>query len=409
MHRQSTRTIPSLLTLASAALLSACGDTGSGTSSATTGGSSPDYYSPAVASGGAATDGLGAPVGMGGASSTPTSGGAPSISSSGGAVDAIATGGVPVVPLVPTPPVDGLTPVQRWGQLRVDGTQLVDAAGSPVQLKGVSSMWLNWETDGYAESLEGVRWLRDNWRLSVIRAAMGVEPSGAYMDNPEKAKGQVRNIVDNAIELGIYVIIDWHDHEAELRQADAQAFFQEMAEEYGSTPNVLYETFNEPLRVSWTDVLKPYHESVVASIRAVDSDNVIILGTPNWSQYVDEASRNPVVGTNLMYTMHFYSCSHKASLRSKGDTAIAAGLALFVTEWGATHSDGGTDGLVCLDDAQAWHDWMDTKGISWTAWKFDNCSDSTCYFPPRGPSVDGGWTDADFQGHALFVRDRIID
>ncbi len=299
------------------------------------------------------------------------------------------------------------TPVDRYGQLRVEGSQLLDQAGQPVQLKGVSSMWLNWESNGYAESLEGVRWLRDTWNLTVIRAAMGIDPSGAYLDNPEKAKGQVRTIVDNAIELGIYAIIDWHDHEAHLHQAEAQAFFAEMAAEYGQYPNVIYETFNEPLQVSWPEVVKPYHEAVVGTIRAVDPDNLIILGTPNWSQYVDAAANDPVAGTNLLYALHFYSCSHGGSIRSRAATALQAGIPLFVTEWGATDADGGTDGLVCLEQAQIWHDWMNANHIGWAAWKFDNCADSTCYFPASGASTAGGWSTADLHGHAPFVRDRM--
>ena len=40
------------------------------------------------------------------------------------------------------------------------------------------------------------------------------------------------------------------------------------------------------------------------------------------------------------------------------NAALLQGAALFVTEWGATHADGGTDGKVCLDEAGAWHEWM---------------------------------------------------
>src|SRR5690606_30033580 len=45
------------------------------------------------------------------------------------------------------------TPVASLGHLRVDGAKLVSECGGTVQLKGVSSMWLNWENDGYALSL----------------------------------------------------------------------------------------------------------------------------------------------------------------------------------------------------------------------------------------------------------------
>jgi hypothetical protein len=74
-----------------------------------------------------------------------------------------------------TPPGNPQTPVGRHGQLHVDGPQFVDQSGVPVQLKGVSTMWLNWE-DRSSSSREALEWMRDNWGLRVIRAAMGGEP-----------------------------------------------------------------------------------------------------------------------------------------------------------------------------------------------------------------------------------------
>src|SRR5882724_2877294 len=114
----------------------------------------------------------------------------------------------------------GATPVERNGHLKVVGTQLQNEAGHAVQLKGVSSMWLNWEEDGYAEDPTALRWMRNNWNLSVIRAAMGVEPEGAYLSNPDVAKAQVDTIVQNAIDAGVYVLIDFHAHQAYLHQDD---------------------------------------------------------------------------------------------------------------------------------------------------------------------------------------------
>src|SRR5690606_6261743 len=159
--------------------------------------------------------------------------------------------------------------------------------GEAVQLKGISSMWLNWDPVGYAVSRDGMRFMRDEWNISVFRIAMGVEADpgeGAYLEEPETNEQKVRTIVENAIELGVYVIIDWHDHDAEAHQAEAEAFFARMAEDYGDAPNVLYETYNEPLGVSWSSVLKPYHQAIISVIRERDPDNIIILGTPNWSQ-----------------------------------------------------------------------------------------------------------------------------
>jgi endoglucanase len=307
----------------------------------------------------------------------------------------------------PPAEIEPESPVGRFGQLRVEGSALVDEAGDPVQLKGVSTMWLNWEQN-YAGSKTGLRWLRDNWGLRVVRAAMGVEPTGAYLSSAPPMINQVRNVVHNAIDLGVYVIIDWHDHTAEMHQEQAAAFFAQMAEEFGSYPNVFYEIYNEPKQISWPQVLKPYHQAVSAAIRERDPDNVIIMGTPVWSQNVHLAAADPVPGTNLMYTVHFYSCTHRAQQRALAQAAYDQGTAIFVTEWGATTADGGTmpQGQVCTEEAQAWHDFMDSAGISWTAWKLDDCADLSCLFRPSAP-VDGGWTDEWLQGHGPFVRDRM--
>ncbi|WP_410817377.1 cellulase family glycosylhydrolase [Micromonospora sp. 050-3] len=307
----------------------------------------------------------------------------------------------PTTPPPTTPPPTTGTPVERHGQLRVCGTTMCDRSGARVQLRGISSMWLNWETAPYAENLSALTWMRDNWNLQVIRAAMGVEPAGAYLSDPTRARAQVETIINNAVTAGVYVIVDWHAHEAQNNQSQAVAFFGDLARRYGHLPNVIWEPYNEPLQVSWTNVIKPYHQAVVSAIRAADPDNIVVLGTPTWSQDVDIAAASPVTGTNLMYTLHFYSCTHGASLRAKGDAAIRAGLALFVTEWGASNADGGLDGRACLPEAQSWIDWMKANGISWTAWKLDVGTDTTNLLSPGAP-VTGGWTNY-LHGHAPFV------
>lgn len=301
------------------------------------------------------------------------------------------------------------TPVGRHGALSVSGARLIDASGEPVKLEGMSSMWLNWDGAGYAESKAALEWMRDNWNLRVFRAAMGVDAEGAYLEDPEHAKAQVNRIVQNAIDLGVYVIIDWHDHEALDHIEEAKAFFDEMSARWGSYPNVLYEVFNEPLALDWATELKPYHQTLVNVIRANDPDNVIVLGTPNWDQDVDVAASSPLAGKNLMYALHFYACSHRTRERQKAETAIARGLPLFVTEWGATHADGGLDGEVCEAEARAWHQLLDTHGIGWTAWKLDGCTDSSCMFRDRTAPVDGGWTEEWLNGHAPFVIQQMTN
>ena len=272
-------------------------------------------------------------------------------------------------------------------------SQLVDQHGAPIQLKGVSSQWLQWESKAYPESKAGLAYMRDQWKVSAIRAAMGTEQSSGYFDATANIKKQVETIIHNAIDLGVYVLVDWHTEKAVDQQDAAVDFFTEMATKYGAYPNVIWEPYNEPNRYSWSEI-KLYHQAVVDAIRNVDPDNLIVLGTPNWSQNVDQAALDPVVGTNLLYTLHFYACEHGEWLRTKGNTAMAAGLALFVTEFGATFSDGGLvasqHNYVCEDESQLWFEWMVQNGISGVAWKFDQCTDSSCILNPSAP-VNGPW------------------
>jgi endoglucanase len=316
----------------------------------------------------------------------------------------------PESPWQPPTAIDPSTPVGSHGQLRVQGTALVDESGAPVQLKGVSTMWLNWESR-YSTSKAGLQWMRDNWHLSVIRAAMGVEPDGAYLKDPERMLTELRQVVHNAIDLGVYVLIDWHDHHAYDHQAQSVDFFTKIAGEFGSFPNVLYETFNEPEQdPDWSTKIKPYHQAALAAIRAKDSDGVVILGSRQWSQRPDEAIKDPVQGDNLMYTVHFYACDHREPQRNEAQAAYDAGLALFVTEWGATPADGGAKSpTVCEDEATLWHDWMDERNIGWAAWKLDACADSSCLFNSKDAPVAGGWTDQWLNGHARFVVKKLAE
>ncbi len=273
-----------------------------------------------------------------------------------------------------------------------------------MQLKGVSSQWLDFESRALPESKAALEYARDHWKLSVIRAAMGTEMNLGYLTSASaKAtmQGKVETIIQNAIDLGLYVIVDWHTSAAvtatTTQQPDAVAFFTDIAQKFGTSPNVIYEPFNEPRRVT-SQQIKPYHEAVVAAIRAVDPDNLIVLGTPTFSQDVDIAAQDPVAGTNLLYTLHFYACTHRQSLRDKGDAARALGAALFVTEFGATPSDGGTpgngDNIVCEGEADNWFAWMAQRNISGASWKLDRCADTSCILnrsthrlTDRGPTM----------------------
>uniref|UniRef100_A0A183C255 Endoglucanase n=1 Tax=Globodera pallida TaxID=36090 RepID=A0A183C255_GLOPA len=202
-----------------------------------------------------------------------------------------------------------------YGQLSVSGTKLVGSSGETVALHGNSLFWSQWYPQFWNETT--VKALKCNWNANVVRAAMGVD-QGGYLSDATTNYNLVKAVIEAAISQGIYVIVDWHV--SATYTTEAVTFFTNISKTYGSYPHILYETYNEPLAVSWTDVLVPYHKLVIAAIRANDAKNVIILGTPTWSQDVDTASENAITGySNLMYTFHFYAATHYVNgLGAKG-------------------------------------------------------------------------------------------
>lgn len=294
------------------------------------------------------------------------------------------------------------SPVEKYGQLSVKGTALVGENGDTVQLRGMSLFWSQWMGQFYNPDL--VKWLKDDWKCNVLRVAMGVE-KGGYLTYPEDEQKKVETVVDACIDQGIYVIIDYHAHEAHENTAAAKKFFSEMSAKYGKYPNVIYETYNEPLQyIGWDTILKPYHEDVLKSIRANDPDNIVICGTRMWTQRVDEAAANPIDDKNVMYALHYYAYSHRKSLRDIAQKAIDMGAPLFVSEFGNCHASGAGK----LDSAQAkiWWDFLDKNKISWCNWSVADKDETASIIKP-GTSATGGWTEDDLTPAGKLVRDEI--
>jgi endoglucanase len=291
-----------------------------------------------------------------------------------------------------------LSPVERYGQLSIQGHKMLDKDRQPVQLQGMSFFWSQWMGKYY--NAQAVKWLKDDWRVTVVRAAMGIEYDG-YLTNPEIEKQKIKAVVDAAISEGLYVIIDWHDHHAEDHLKESKSFFAEMAKSYGDKPNVIYELYNEPLAISWSSVLKPYHQAVIDTIRLYDKDNLIVCGTPNWSQDVDKAAMDPLSDSNVIYTLHYYAATHKQKLRDQAAAALGKGIALMVTEYGTCEATG--SGYLDELEAKKWYNFMDEYRISSCNWSIADKDETASILKP-GASASGGWPDSKLTTSAILVR-----
>lgn len=294
------------------------------------------------------------------------------------------------------------------GDLSVKGTNIVNAKGDVVSFAGNSMFWSNDYYRGNSFYNKNViNWLKEDWNSTIIRCALTSDADihDSYIFDKETNEKKLRIVVDAAIELGLYVIIDWHSHTAENNETEAIEFFSKMATDYGKYPNIIYEIYNEPLEVSWDTVVKPYAENVISAIRAIDPDNIIVVGTPRWSQDVDKASENPIKGfKNIAYGFHFYAGSHKDWIRNKAQKAIDNGLALMVTEWGTVNADG--KGGVDYESTKIWMDFMKENNLTHCNWSINDKNESASALLP-GSNINGNWKEKDLTNSGKLAKSYI--
>lgn len=286
------------------------------------------------------------------------------------------------------------------GKLQVNETQLCNEKGEPLALSGASLGWHNLWPRFY--NAKAVEWLAKDWKCNVIRASMGVGLDDSYLENPEYALKCMTAVIDGAIKQGIYVLIDFHSHK--LHTAEAKTFFTQMATKYGKNPNVIYEIWNEPDYYSWIEV-KKYSEQVISTIRAIDPDNLILVGNPHWDQDLDSVAANPILGQkNIMYTMHFYAGTHKKWLRDRTDAAIKSGIPVFVSECAGMEASG--DGPVDVTEWNTFLEWMTARKLSWCAWSVSDKNETCSMLLPRASSF-GRWDDGVLKSWGKISRSSI--
>ncbi len=297
------------------------------------------------------------------------------------------------------------TPVERHGQLSVRNGKIVDADGKAPQLRGISLSWSIWEGKKYYTP-EVVRWLVADFKVSLLRVAMGVEPDGGYLQQPEAQERLVVAVTDEAIKQGIYVLLDWHDHHASKNAAMAKRFFEKISRRYAGKSNVIYEIWNEPEREEWK-VVKDYALELIPVIRKNDRHNLIVVGSPHWDQDVDVVAKDPVTGYDeIAYSFHFYASDphHQEKLMAKADVALKAGLPLIVTEWGVGEADG--NGIFDREKVKTWFDWLEANRLSSVNWNLTDKNETTALLLP-GANPEGRWPPDKLSPAGFYIREQL--
>ncbi len=302
----------------------------------------------------------------------------------------------------------GMAAPSITGALHVEGTRLMGENQEPVQLRGISTHGMAWFPDYINDAC--FKEIHENWKANVVRLAMYTAEYGGYCTDGDKEylKGLIRSGVKYAADQDMYVIIDWHilsDSNPNMHVNEAKEFFGEMSLEFADADHILYEICNEPNgSTSWGEI-KSYAQEVIPVIRANDADAVIIVGTPNWSQFVDQAAADPITGyDNIMYTLHFYAATHKEDLRDKMAAAIDGGLPVFVTEYGICDASG--NGAVDEAQADQWVELMDQYGVSYVAWNLSNKDESSSILQSTC-SKTSGFTEEDLSACGQWLIPKL--
>ena len=182
--------------------------------------------------------------------------------------------------------------------------------------------------------------------------------------------------VDYATGKNLYVIIDFHQIDNVTTgnsAADATSFWTDIAPQFASYSNVIFEAFNEPIdsSASWA-TLKPILQGLIDTIRKGAPNNLIIVSSMSYCQHPGDAASNPPTGGNLLYTAHVYPGNWSSTFQNQVTTA-AGKAPVFMTEWG--YQLNGSDQNLNTTSS-SWgtslESFADSNGLSWTAWIDDN-------------------------------------
>ena len=292
--------------------------------------------------------------------------------------------------------------------LSIDGTQLVDAEGNAVQLRGVSTHGLAWFPQ-YVNQ-EFFTELKNDWNANVVRLAMYTAESGGYCTdgNKDELKQLVKEGVKYATTAGLYVIIDWHilqDCNPQMNQDEAKMFFEEMSKEFASYNNVLYEICNEPNGSTTWEEIKDYAMEIIPIIRANDEDAIIIVGTPTWSQEIDKPVENKIEGyDNIIYALHFYAASHTEWLRERMEYVLEMGTPVIVSEFGTCDASG--SGSINQEESDEWINRLNKEGVSYIAWNLSNKDETSAIFKPDCEKTSG-FTKDDLTENGQWIYDML--
>ena len=268
------------------------------------------------------------------------------------------------------------------GKVTKSGNFLVDKNGEKFNITGIGTHFLSHEFDYLYtyDALKTLKYLGVNCLRLTSYVYMGQYPQYSYTGN-EGVADEIKEIIDTIIpiatQLGLYIIIDWHDLKgsySETRTIDEyytpmqNAFFEYFSDKYKEYDNVFYEIFNEPFGQNVTKIVERI-SSIRDIIQGNKADAIMISGiTGSVSNFWNALQTANI--SDVFMSQHFYwgDTENPQNVINNLETYVWDKFPMFNTEWGNAHSSG----EVPSNDrySQAYMNTLTANYIPHCVWKY---------------------------------------
>jgi endoglucanase len=298
--------------------------------------------------------------------------------------------------------------------ISVKGNRFADPEGKPVLFRGVNI--------ADPDKLES----QGHWNRELF---VKVKETGATVVripvHPVAWRGRgtanYLALLDQAVQwstdLGLYVDIDWHsignlkqglfqDPMYETSLPETLNFWRVMAAHFNGNHTVaFFELFNEPTiysgklgSMSW-DEWRQINEDMITVIRGYDRETIPLVAGLDWAYDLTPLRINPVRAERIGYVTHPYPNKRTQPWPPKWeeDFGFAADqYPMIATEIGFNSEFGSKED----NDKYATEitSYLESRGISWTAWCFD---------PEWGPTMISSWEPFALTAEGKFFTDEM--
>ncbi|MFT7559370.1 MAG: endoglucanase [Flavobacteriales bacterium] len=286
--------------------------------------------------------------------------------------------------------------------LTVSGNKVL-VGGLERPIAGNSLFYSNVEEGAKFYNEGAIAFLKEDMDSSLVRAFIvansDFSPSTNFINDPQRNLELARAAADAAIANDMYVIFTWFSEDAAGTEQDAILFFSTLASEYGHLNNVIYEIYSSPgVGIDWSTQIKPYEETVLSALREIDPDNLVIVGTPNFSTNPDIAAQDPITDVNLSYgfSILINDTDTIAAQTSNVVQAMDDGAAVFASDWFFFDNSPGIPSH--FDDLM---DFFAEQKISHANFAVSDQAGNPSAMLEPGAMVTGGWSSYTENGLAL--------